>query len=594
MKDFLKMTLATICGILLTSAIVILLFTVSLAGMLLSESEKPTVSKNSVFSLSLKGIVDERSAEENALTFLLGQQNMEYIGADDIIAGIRKAKEEKDIKGIYIEAGAVSFDSPATIQRIRNELKDFQKSGKWVVAYADAYQQGAYYLCSVADKIYLNTTGLLDFHGLGINRNYNKGLYDKLGFKYQVVKVGKYKSAVEGDIRTSMSDEDRQQRMVYLNGTWQSMLKDISDSRRIPVSQLDQLASDSIIAIADPHDYVKARLIDGLKYPEEIQKEIRQRLGVGEKDNIDQLSLSDMKVLCREKEDNGEEIAVYYACGQITDEVSGNLLGGQNIVSKTMTEDLKELADDDDVKAVVLRVNSPGGSAMASEQIWHAVQQLKAKKPVVVSMGGVAASGGYMISAGANHIFAEPTTITGSIGIFGLIPNFSGLLTDKLGVTFDEVSTNKFSNWEDHVVFGKDNNEEIHYLQGYVERGYRQFLQIVAKGRNMTTAQVDSIGQGRVWLGTDALKIRLVDQLGTLDDAVRKAAELAKVKNYHAEVFEKESNWLDMIFPDEGKDTYLDSKLRSVLGELYIPLMELQQHKVSRLQALLPFSSRTE
>ena len=594
MKEFFKMTLATICGIVLLSVVTTILFIISVTGMLLSETSKPNISKNSVYTLNLKGLVEERVSEDTPLSFLLGQNDMESMGLDDILASIRKAKEEKDIKGIYIEAGAVAFDSPAILRRIRDELKDFRKSGKWIVAYADIYQQGAYYLCSVADKVYLNTTGMLEFQGLGVNRSYMKGLYDKLGIKYEAVKVGKYKSAIESDIRTDMSAEDREQRTVYLNGIWQSMLKDIAESRKIPTARLDEIANDSIIAIADPKDYVKAGLIDGIKYPEEIRKDIKQRLGIEKDDDIAQLSLSDMKALCQDKDEKGERISVYYACGEIIDDAAANFFGSQAIVGKTMADDLRKLADDDDVKAVVLRVNSPGGSAVASEQIWHAVQLLKAKKPVVVSMSGVAASGGYMISAGANSIFAEPTTITGSIGIFGLIPNVNGLLTDKLGVTFDGVGTNTYTNWEDNIVFGKNNAEELRYMQSYVERGYNRFLKIVADGRKMSTAQVDSIGQGRVWLGSDALKIKLVDKLGTLDDAVKKAAELAKVKSYHAEVYQNASSWMDRFLPDEEKGSYLDSQLRKVLGDdLYAPVMELRrQQQRNRLQARLPFSLR--
>ena len=294
-----------------------------------------------------------------------------------------------------------------------------------------------------------------------------------------------------------------------------------------------------------------------------------------------------------EKKDDGEKIAIYYAYGSIVDNETTNLVngGGHCIVGKTTAADLRKLADDDDVKAVVFRVNSGGGSAVASEQIRHAIKLLKAKKPVVVSMGGMAASGGYWISSPANYIFAEPTTITGSIGIFGLIPNFSGLVTDKLGITFDGVTTNKFSDYETDLILGKDNDEIMKHLQTYINQGYQQFLDIVSEGRGMKPAEVDSIAQGRVWLASDAQKIKLVDKLGSLDDAVKKAAELAKVKEYHTAAYPNEGSWFERFMPKENKGSYLDSQLqkefKALLGDLYEPLMEIRQTMKgsSRMQA---------
>ena len=318
-------------------------------------------------------------------------------------------------------------------------------------------------------------------------------------------------------------------------------------------------------------------------FPEEIKAEIKKRLKLEKDDDINQLTLGDMlNVKSNEKKD-GEEIAVYYAYGSIVDNNALDLLSGSEhkIVGKTTAEDLRKLADDDDVKAVVFRVNSGGGSAVASEQIRHAIKLVKAKKPVVVSMGGAAASGGYWISSPANYIIAEPTTITGSIGIFGLIPNFSGLVTDKLGVTFDGVTTNKYTDYETDLVLSKDNDDAMKYMQTYVDRGYQSFLNIVSEGRKMKPDQVDSIAQGRVWLATDALKIKLVDQLGSLDDAVKKAAELAKLKEYHTSTYPSQGSWMDQFMPKENKGSYLDGKfqqeLKALLGDLYEPLMEIRQ-----------------
>ena len=494
MKQFFKMTLATVCGIAIFLVVTGFFLTISLLGMVASDSASTKVKENSVFVIKLDGTISERAEENSPISEILDMGDMSAMGLDNLICAIRKAKDNEDIKGIYLEGGALAFDAPATAQQLRDALKDFKKSGKWIVAYSDQYYQTSYYVASVADNIYLNDHGHIEFTGLGAKGEYMKGLYDKLGIKYMVAKVGKYKSYVERNTQTGMSEYDREQRTAYLNGIWNYWLKEMAEGRKVKAETLNQLANDSIMGFADTKDYVTAKLIDKVMFPEEIKAEIQKRLKIDKDDDINQLTLSDMLNVKSEKKDDGE----------------------------------KMLADDDDVKAVVFRVNSGGGSAVASEQIRHALKLLKAKKPVVVSMGGVAASGGYWISSPANYIFAEPTTITGSIGIFGLIPNFSGLVTDKLGVTFDGVTTNKFSDYETDLILGKDNDEIMKHLQTYIDHGYQQFLNIVSEGRGMKSAEVDSIGQGRVWLASDALKIKLVDKLGSLDDAVKKAAELAK------------------------------------------------------------------
>ena len=583
------MTLATICGIVIFMVIMGFFMVISLLGMVASDSASTKVKENSVFVLKLDGVIDERAEAGSPLDALLDMGDMSSMGLDDLISSIRKAKDNDDIKGIYLEGGVASFDSPATAQQLRDALKDFKKSGKWIVAYADQYMQGSYYVATVADKIYLNGEGMIQFSGLGGKSEYMKGLYDKLGIKYQAAKVGKYKSYVERNTQTGMSEYDREQRTAYLNGIWNYWLKEMAEGRKVKPEDLNQLANDSIIMFADTKDYVKSKLIDKVMFPEEIKAEIKNRLKLDKDDEIPQLTLSDMLNVKTDKDEKGEKIAIYYAYGSIVDNEALDYMsgGGHNIVGKRTAEDLRKLADDDDVKAVVFRINSGGGSAVASEQIRHAVKLLKAKKPVVVSMGGAAASGGYWISSPANYIFAEPTTITGSIGIFGLIPNFSGLVTDKLGITFDGVTTNKFSDVEMNLVLAKDNAEEMKYLQGHVDRGYISFLNVVSEGRGMKPAQVDSIAQGRVWLATDAVKIKLVDKLGSLEDAVKKAAELAKVSDYYTTTYPGESSWMDTFFPKEKKGSYLDGELRMLLGELYEPLMEIRKtiKDGSRIQA---------
>ena len=583
MKQFFKMTLATICVIAIFLLIAGFFLVISFAGMLASESAPTKVEDNSVFVIKLSGTISERAEGSTPFDAVLGMNDMSAMGLDDLIASIRKAKDNDDIKGIYLEGGMTEFDAPATAQQLRDALKDFKTSGKWIVAYADMYMQANYYVVSVADKVYLNAEGNVDFKGLGGKGEYLKGLYDKIGVKYMTAKVGKYKSYVERNTLTGMSDYDREQRAAYTNGIWQYWLKEVAESRKVTPEQLNQLANDSIMAFANPEDYLTAKLIDKILYPEELKAEIKDRLKLDKDDEIHQLTLADMLNVKAEKNDDGDQIAIYYAFGSIVDSEVTNLIngGGHCIVGKTTAEDLRKLADDDDVKAVVFRVNSGGGSAVASEQIRHAIKLIKAKKPVVVSMGGMAASGGYWISSPANCIVAEPTTITGSIGIFGLIPNFSGLVQDKLGVTFDGVTTNKYSDYETDLVLGKNPDEIMKHMQTYIDRGYQSFLNIVSEGRGMKPAQVDSIAQGRVWLATDAIKIKLVDQIGSLDDAVKKAAELAKAKEYHTKAYPGKSSWLDAFMPKEEKGSYLDSKLQEelkiFLGDLYEPLMEIRQ-----------------
>ena len=578
MKQFFKMTLATICGIAIFITLMGLFFVISLVGMIASDTASTKVKDNSVFVIKLDGTVSERSESGTPFDALLGMGDMSAMGLDDLIASIRKAKDEEDIKGIYLEGGIASFDSPATAQQLRDALKDFKKSGKWIVAYADQYMQASYYVATVADNIYLNAEGMIDFKGLGGKGEYYKGLYDKLGIKYLTAKVGKYKSYVESNTMTGMSDYDREQRTAYLNGIWGYWLKEMAEGRKVKPESLDQLANDSIIMFASTDDYVKSKLIDKVLFPEEIKAEIKKRLKLDDDDDIPQLTLSDMLNVKSKNKKDGEKIAIYYAYGSIVDNDAMDLLSGMDhkIVGKSTAEALRKLADDDDVKAVVFRVNSGGGSAVASEQIRHAIKLLKAKKPVVVSMGGAAASGGYWISSPANYIIAEPTTITGSIGIFGLIPNFSGLVQDKLGVTFDGVTTHKYTDFETDLVLGKNTDEAMRFMQTHVDRGYQSFLNIVSEGRGMKPEQVDSIAQGRVWLATDAIKIKLVDKLGSLDDAVKKAAELAKLDEYYTDSYPGQGSWMDQFLPKENKGTYLDGQLREFLGDLYEPLMQIR------------------
>ena len=585
MKDFIKYVFATVTGIVVFFLIMGILFVISLVGLAASSASSVPVEKNSVFTLMLSGTVEER-ASEDIVGQLTGQVS-ENMGLDDIINSIKKAKDNEDIKGIYLESGLFSIDTPASAHAIREALLDFKKSGKWIVAYGDSYTQTAYYICSVADKVYLNPQGMIDWHGLAANPYFLKDLLAKFGVKYQLCKVGKYMSAPEMMTADQMSEPNREQVTAYITGIWKVMLKDVADSRKIPVDSLNAYA-DRFIALADQPDLVKMKMVDKLLYTDEVKGEIKKMLKIDADDDIPQLSLSDM-ISVKGKKEKGEKIAIYYAYGDIVDSETASLVEEEHsIVATTVCKDLEKLANDDDVKAVVLRVNSPGGSAYASEQIWHSVMGLKAKKPVVVSMGGYAASGGYYISCAANYIYTEPTTITGSIGIFGMFPDFSGLLTEKLGVKFDEVKTNK------HAAFGTVarpfNEEELSLLDQYIGRGYELFRKRVADGRKLPVDAVEEIAQGRVWLGNDALGIKLVDAIGSLDDAVKKAAQLAKVEEFKTEAYPAPIDWFEQIMNQTKGGNYLDEQMRATLGEYYEPFRYIKHiNKQSAIQARLPY-----
>ena len=585
MKQFLKYVLATVTGIILVLIIVGILGGISLVGMAAKSASTTQVEENSVYTLKLSGMLNERAAS-NPLAELTGQVS-ENLGLDNMLEAIQKAKENENIKGIYIEAGAFSSDTPASSHAIREALLDFKKSGKWIVAYSDSYTQNTYYICSVADKVYLNPEGMLDWHGLGGESYYVKDLLAKFGVKFQAVKVGKYKSAVEMLTADQMSDFDREQTMAYLNGIWKVMLDDVSKSRKVSVDSLNAYA-DQLLTFADQKELVSKKMVDKLMYTDEVKGEIKKLLKIDAKEEIKQLTTGEMQNVKGAKKE-GDQIAVYYAYGEIVDSETGSMTDtDHNIVANTVCKDLEKLMNDDDVKAVVLRVNSPGGSAYASEQIWRAVTNLKAKKPVVVSMGGYAASGGYYISCNANYIYTEPTTLTGSIGIFGMFPDVSQLLTQKLGVKFSEVKTNK------HSAFGAVsrplNADETALLEQYIDRGYKLFRKRVADGRKLKVEQVEEIAQGRVWLGNDALPIKLVDAVGSLNDAVKKAAELAKLKEYHATAYPEEESWLSSLFDNVTKKSYLDEEMQAALGEYYEPLRFLKNlDKQSVIQARMPY-----
>lgn len=588
MKDFIKNVLATMVGMFGFFIVMGVIGMMSIIGMIASGNAAQNVEKNSVFVLNLSGTISEQGSE-NPLSMFTGDNSLNS-GLNDILSSIKKAKANDDIKGIYIEAGALAANY-ATLQEIRNALADFRKSGKWIVAYGDFYTQGAYYVASVADKVYINPKGIVDWHGIGAQTMFYKDFMAKFGVKWEVVKVGTFKSATETFTEEKMSDANRLQTKTFIDGTWRNVCDAVSKSRGISVDSLNSYA-DSYLALQATETLVKAKMVDGMMYGDQVKDAVKKMMKLEKDDDIAQLTLNDMLNVKDEKLE-GSEIAVYYAEGDIVQDPKAATMFGNNnyIASRKVCKDLEDLMNDDDVKAVVVRINSGGGDAYASEQMWHQMSELRKVKPVVVSMGDYAASGAYYMSAPASWIVAQPNTLTGSIGIFAVIPDFSGLVTTKLGVRFDEVKTNRNSTFG-NLMARPFNAEEKAMLQASVNRGYSLFRQRVADGRRLPMESVEKIAQGRVWLATDALNIKLVDQLGGIDDAVKKAAELAKLKDYYTSDYPAAASWMDNLLNSmSSSGTYLDEQLRQTLGDFYQPFTMLRSiDKREAIQARIPYA----
>lgn len=588
MKDFIKNVLATMVGMFGFFIVMGVIGMMSIIGMIASGNAAQNVEKNSVFVLNLSGTISEQGSE-NPLSMFTGENSLNS-GLNDILSSIKKAKANDDIKGIYIEAGALAANY-ATLQEIRNALDDFRKSGKWIVAYGDFYTQGAYYVASVADKVYINPKGIVDWHGIGAQTMFYKDFMAKFGVKWEVVKVGTFKSATETFTEEKMSDANRLQTKTFIDGTWRNVCDAVSKSRGISVDSLNSYA-DSYLALQATETLVKAKMVDGMMYGDQVKDAVKKMMKLEKDDDIAQLTLNDMLNVKDEKVE-GSEIAVYYAEGDIVQDPKAATMFGNNnyIASRKVCKDLEDLMNDDDVKAVVVRINSGGGDAYASEQMWHQMSELRKVKPVVVSMGDYTASGAYYMSAPASWIVAQPNTLTGSIGIFAVIPDLSGLVTTKLGVRFNEVKTNRNSTFG-NLMARPFNAEEKAMLQASVNRGYSLFRQRVADGRRLPVESVEKIAQGRVWLATDALNIKLVDQLGGIDDAVKKAAELAKLKDYYTSDYPAAASWMDNLLNSmSSSGTYLDEQLRQTLGDFYQPFTMLRSiDKREAIQARIPYA----
>lgn len=581
MKDFVKYTLATLCGLLLSGIIFLVIGLFSIVGLMMAENPIPSLKPHSALRLTLNGELREDTPED-PFGELLGN-SYPTLSLKEILTAVKEAKENPNIDGIYIEAQTLSGATPAMTREIRETLVDFKESGKYIIAYGDSYTQGCYYICSAADQIILNPQGQLNWCGMASQPIFYKELLEKIGVKMQVFKVGTYKSAVEPFTATQMSEANREQVSSYINDIWQTMLADVSASRMLDTDLLNTYA-DSMLTFRPAEEMVRKGMVDTLCYMDGVSRILREK--TGKQDGLLPLiSVKEMAAIAATTPQTGDKIMVYHAYGDI---VSQKTDWSESVIdAESVCRNLKALREDPSVKAVVLRINSGGGSAYASEQIWHEMNLLREAKPVVVSMGGMAASGGYYIACAANYIVAEPTTLTGSIGIFGLIPDASRLLGEKLGLHFDVVKTNE------HADFGNMsrpfNPSESRMMQGYIERGYQLFTGRVAEGRNMNIRQVEQLAEGRVWTGQQALENGLVDANGGLQTAVRKAAELAQIETYHTEYAPVPVPWYENLLNRQKKD-YLNTALQETLGAYYAPLMNLKQiRKTDCIQARMPY-----
>ena len=587
MKEFLRSTLATITGVLICGFIFIILGISTLVGIMASSETETVVPPNSVFTLELKGTIQERYQPSPVDQFF--EDQISTYGLEDILNAIQKAKENDLIKGIYLHTGALSC-SAASLQAIHRALADFKQSGKFLVAYADAYTQGGYYVASVADKVIVNPVGSLSWHGLASETMFLKDFLAKIGVKMQIFRVGTYKSAVEPMMSTEMSPANREQTQAFLESTWKSILNDVSASRHISADSLNLLA-DRNMDFQPAETYVSSGLADTLMYQDEVLNYLKSLTGLSDEDDLKTLNLDEMTRVkaTAPKSKTRDVVAVYYAYGEID---NGSSSYDEGINSEKVTKDLRDLRKDKNVKAVVLRVNSPGGSAYGSEQIWREVSLLKAEKPVVVSMGDYAASGGYYISCAAHKIVAEPTTLTGSIGIFGMMPDASELLNDKLGLHFDGVKTHKMADMGS--MSRPFNAEESALMQQMVNQGYALFTKRCAEGRHIPLEELCKIAEGRVWTGSMAKELKLVDELGGLDTAIQLAAQLGKVKDYNLQTYPAKEDFLTQLL-NTRTDRYIHSQLQETFGEYYRGFDWIRHLGQSdRLQARLPFNLRIQ
>lgn len=579
MKEFIKNTLAATLGTIIGFLLLGIFGTFLLLLLIVSGSSIPTLRPNSILKIELNGALEERY-EDSPLNDLLGE-DYPTIGLEQILTSINRAAHDKNIKAIYLDAGNLSQATPAMAEEIRLALNEFKESGKPVISYGDNYSQTNYYICSVADEVILNPSGQISWQGLVSEPIFYKDLLQRIGVKMQVFRVGSYKSAVEPFTSTEMSAANREQIESYLGSIWKNMLQDVARSRHIGQDTLNRYADD-FLSLAPATELVSKHLADTLLYREDVQNYLKKKLKLKQNPQIiTPAGLENIPQSTGKK----EKIAVYYAFGDIVENPSS--MNFSEIASKKVCKDLAELADDNQIKAVVIRINSGGGSAYASEQIWHSIQTLKSKKPVIISMGGMAASGGYYMACAGNEIVTLPSTLTGSIGIFGMIPDMSNLLKDKLGLNFDAVKTNR------HADFGTlsrpFNPEETALMQKYIENGYQLFLKRVSEGRGLSLKQTAQLAEGRVWTGAQALKNGLADRTGSLQTALERAAQKAGIGEYNVVSYPKPQKWYETLLQDQQTD-YIQSSLKSALGDYYQHIQFINKvNAMDPIQARMPY-----
>ncbi|WP_293782985.1 signal peptide peptidase SppA [uncultured Pedobacter sp.] len=585
MREFFKYLFASMLGFFLSIIIVFVICFIVVVGLVSSiDTDKTiTVSNNSVLFLNLDQAITERTPKKTFGNLpIVGGDEKDAIGLNDFLKALQKAKTDDNIKCIYLNVSSPNAGF-ATLREVRNALIDFKKSHKKIIAYSEVYTQGAYYLASVADKVYLNPEGALEFKGFSSELTFFKGTLEKVGVEMQVIRVGNYKSAVEPFILDKMSDYNRKQVTAYVGGLYNTFLSDIAESRNIQKDSLYSIADN--YKVQQPQDAVNFKMIDALKYKDQILEELKGLSGRTRGENIRSVSINDY---AKNNSDTGEgkdKVAVIYANGEINGgEGSDNQIGSERI-----SRAIRKARLDDDIKAVVLRINSPGGSALASDVIWREVVLTRKEKPVIASFGDVAASGGYYIGCAADSIFVQPNTITGSIGVFGIIPNFQNLMTNKLGITFDGVKTGKYA---DIMATNRPMTAgERFIIQNELNRIYSGFVSRVADGRKKSKTYIDSIGGGHVWIGTDAVQIGLADRIGGFKDAIKAAAKKAKLKNY------KVVEYPDVIDPwksllDEGTDKIKTYYTKQELGDHYMLYQQMKKVIASSgIQARMPFEA---
>ncbi len=584
MKQFFKFMFASMLGFFLTWVIIFIFFIIIIFSAISSSTKKEVkITENSVLQITLDSPIEERESKNPFENFdFASMKSNQANGLDQIIRCISQAAKDDYIKGIYLNVNDIAA-APATIEEIRNALIDFKKSGKFIVSYSNNYSQSAYYLSSVADKIYMNNEGSIDLRGLSIQIMFFKGAFEKLDIEPQIIRHGKFKSAVEPFILDKMSEANREQLSTYIGSIWNHLTQKIADIRKISVQTIND-AADNLL-LDDPEIAIKLKFIDGLMYKDEVYSELRKRLKISEENDIKFVSLSKYSKSSNSQIQyirSQDKIAIIYAVGEINDgDGDDKSIGGE-----TTSSELRKARLDKNVKAVVLRVNSPGGSALASEIIWREVYLTNKVKPVVISMGDYAASGGYYIACAASAIVAEPTTLTGSIGVFGFIPSIKKLLNNKLGITIDQVNTNAHSDYMN--IMRPLDNFEFNVIQKSIERVYATFIKHVADGRKISIEKVDSIGQGRIWSGIDAKRLGLVDEIGGIDEAIAIAAKKAKIDKYRIIYLPQQKEFFDKIM--ENVQTSQSSILEKELGESYMFIQYLRSLKnMKGVQARLPF-----